>query len=515
MLNGGLKQTSTGLKIWIFTAEYETVSLTMASLKRNLAINTAVQVSGKVLATVIGVITLGVLTRTLEPSGYGDLTLVLTFISIFASLVDFGLTITTIQMISEEGADEERIIGNLVSLRTITAFFFLALAPITALAFPYSPAVKVGIAISALSYLLFSNSQLLVGIFQKRFIIWQPTLAEVLNRLTVLIGILVLPFAAQSISNILWIFVAGNVVHLALTLLFARRQLNLKPRFELAIWKDIASRSWPVGLSILFNLIYLRGDILFMSFSRGSEEIGLYGAAYKVVDVMTTIPVTFMGLALPILALAISKQDKDQFKRTMQLSFDFFAMTAVGFFFGALALGVPVMQVISGPEFSESGQVLKILGAAASIIFFGSLFGHAILAIHKQRVMTWGYVFVAAITITLYLALIPRYGMYAAAWITVLSEILITLITAICVYRVTHFIPNIKVLLKSLVAGGLMFAGLLALNQVLPAMGTVDSEFLFAADTVLRILGGIMIFGLALILMKGITWRDVQSLIAS
>ena len=487
----------------------------MASLKRNLAINTAVQVSGKVVATILGVVTLGVLNRTLGTSGYGELTLVLTFISIFASLVDFGLTITTVQMISEDGADEERIIGNLISLRTITAFFFLALAPITALAFPYSPSVKIGIAIGALSYLLFSNSQLLVGIFQKRFIVWQPTLAEVLNRVTVLVGILLLPVASQSITTILWIFVVGNILHLTITLLFARKQLNLKPRFEMTIWKDIVSRSWPVGLALLFNLIYLRGDIIFMSFYRSSAEIGLYGAAYKVVDVMTTIPVTFMGLTLPILALAISKNDTGQFKRTMQIAFDFFSMIAIGFFFGALALGIPVMEMISGPEFSESGEVLKILGAAASVVFFGSLFGHAILAIHKQKVMTWGYVIVAVITISLYLLFIPSYGMYAAAWITLLSELLITAATTYMVYKVTRFVPTTVRLLKSLIAGAVMYAGLWAYTTHVPPLFKDAQGIYFAVNTVTAIGIGCLIFFTVLWLIGGIRLQDAKSMLSS
>lgn len=488
----------------------------MANIRQKLATNTAIQVGGKLISTVLGVVTLGILSRALATSGYGDLTVVLVFISIFASLVDFGLTITTVQMISEDGADEERIVGNLVSLRTITAFVFLALAPITALAFPYSPAIKVGIAISALSYLLFSNSQLLVGIFQKRFIIWQPTLAEALNRLTVLLGISLLPLATIGITPVLWVFVVGNVVHLVVTLLFVRRQLHIKPRFEWAVWKDILLRSWPVGLSILFNLIYLRGDIIFMSFSRTSEEIGLYGAAYKVVDVMTTIPITFMGLALPILALAISQKKHDRFVEAMHVSFNFFAIIATGFFFGALALGVPVMELISGPEFSESGKVLKILGAAASVIFFGSLFGHAILAIHKQKLMTLGYAAVAVVTVILYLAFIPTYGMYAAAWITLLSELLITLITGIAVYLVTGFKPKVAVFAKSLIAGVAMYGALVYMQAHLAPLATLqESQWLFGVDVISRIGIGCLVYFLLLVAMRAIRLKDFRAMIAS
>lgn len=466
----------------------------MSSVQKKITQNTLIQVVGKTLSTIIGVLTLAVLTRVLEPEGYGDFTIVLTYISIFAVLVDFGLTLTTVQLISEKGANEERLLGNLVALRTVSAFFFLALAPIIALAFPYTSAIKVGIAVSALSYLLFANSQLLVGLFQKRFLIWQPTLAELLNRLTVLALVIAAGTVIDlTVVQILWMFVAGNVVHLFTTLLFARKHVSLKPAWDLNEWKRILKRSWPIGVSILFNLIYLRGDILFMSFYRSSAEIGLYGAAYKVVDVMTTIPVAYMGLALPVLVLAYSKHKPSELNTGLQSAFDYFSILAIGFVFGSIALGVPVMEFISGAEFSESGRVLWILGPAASIVFFGSLFGHAVVAVNKQRLMTLGYAFVGALAIIGYLLFIPPYGMYGAAWVTVGSETLITALTFLVVYRSTRFVPNLTVFFKSFVAGAVMFAVLQYLTLDIPVL--------------INILVGCTVFSLSLLALRGFPKR--------
>jgi len=145
---------------------------------RALAQNTAVQMIGKGIATVLGIGTVAVLTRFLGVEGYGQFTLVMTFLSIFAVLVDFGLTLTTTQMISEKKADEEKLLGNLISLRVISAVLFLALAPVVAIWFPYDEVVKLGIAVGAASYLFGRTSQMLVGVFQKRLImgrfLWGP-----------------------------------------------------------------------------------------------------------------------------------------------------------------------------------------------------------------------------------------------------------------------------------------------------------------------------------------------------
>ena len=57
--------------------------------ERRLAKNTIIQVGGKVSATISGIVTVGVLSRYLGAAGYGDFTLILTFLSLFAVLVEF------------------------------------------------------------------------------------------------------------------------------------------------------------------------------------------------------------------------------------------------------------------------------------------------------------------------------------------------------------------------------------------------------------------------------------------
>ena len=429
------------------------------------------------MATISGVVTVGILSRYLGTSGYGDFTFILTFLSIFAVLVDFGLTLTTTQMISEKKADEKRLLGNLISLRIFSAVVFLGSAPFFAILLPGTDGLLVMIAVGALSYLFGTTSQMMIGIFQKRLIMWQAVAAETLNRTAVLVGVIVAPVLGIDLLGIIWLFVIGNGLQLVTMLYFARRQVQFTPTWEPSILREIISRSWPIGASIFFNLIYLKGDVLFLFLYRGSEEVGLYGAAYKVVDVMTSIPVMYMGITLPILALAVSSGNKKGFQNTLQSTFDFFAIIAVPFVFGAIALGVPVMELISGPEFTQSGHVLQILGPAASVVFFGSLYGHTIVALNKQRPMTWAYFAVAVLTVVGYLYFIPRFGMFGAAWMTLGAELLIGAISFIVVARVGSHLPSLTILLKAAAASLLMYLTL----TVLPTSFHVLLDILLAS----------------------------------
>ncbi len=453
-----------------------------------LAQNTAIQIIGKGLVTIFGILTVAVLARYLGVEGYGQLTLILAFLSIFAVIVDFGLTLTTTQMISEKKADEEHLVGNLLALRVISAVLFLALAPVIALLFPYDSIIQLGIAVGAISYLFGSTSQLLVGVFQKRLVMGRFMIADVLARGAILAGAIFAPFLDLGLIGIVWLFVAGNAIQLVCVFLFARKLIRIKPAVDFATWKRIIGRSWPIGASIFFNLIYLRGDIVFLSLYRGDAEIGLYGAAYKVVDVVTTIPVMFMGLILPMLVLAWTSDKKARFKALMQKTFDFFAITAWPIAFGLIAVGVPLMELIAGPEFSEAGRVLWILGPAASVVFFGSLTGHAIVALNKQRIMTLGYLAVAIITIASYLIFIPKYGMWAAAWWTLIAEALIGLLTLFVVVRVGKFVPSASMMIRAVIASLVMFGSLYVLPDTHVLIDILIAAAIYTAA--LTLLGG-------------------------
>ncbi|MFA6130827.1 MAG: flippase [Patescibacteria group bacterium] len=464
--------------------------------KTALARNTAIQSIGKMLGNIFGILAVAVLSRYLAPEGYGQLTIILTFLSVFAAIVDFGLTLTTVQMISEDKAEENKILGNLLTIRIISAVLFLSLAPVTALFFPYDHVIIIGIAVGAISYLFGTTSQMLVGVFQKRLIMHWTVLAELLNRLLVLVGAC---FAAKydlGLVSIVWLFVFGNALQLLSILFFSRHHVTLRFRFHLATVKDIISRSWPIGASIFFNLIYLRGDIIFLSLFRSNAEVGIYGAAYKVVDVITTIPVMYMGLALPILVRAFMGDKKD-FLRSMQDSFDFLIILAIPFALGSIALGRPVMELISGEEFSEAGAVLAILGPAASIVFINSLFGHAVVAVKKQKIMTLAYLAVAIMTVAGYFYFIPIYGMWAAAWWTLIAETSIGILTFICVAKCGKFVPKLLSAARAMLAGLTMYIIL----RLLP-----DMNVIFA------ILIGIGVYFIALSAIGGPKIRDMKNL---
>lgn len=438
------------------------------NLAKKVAYNTIIQGLSKLFSTVLTLFAVAMITRYLGQTGFGEYTTIFTWLSFFGIIIDFGLTLITVQMISKPGADENKILGNLLALRLVSAVVILGLAPIIILFFPYSQEVKLGVAIAAATFLFVALNQILVGLFQKHLRMDKVSIAEMTSRFCLVIMTVAAIKMDLGLYGILVAAVLANVVSFALHFLFSRQFVRIRLLFDFRYWLEILSRSWPLALTIFLNLIYLRADTLLLSLiKRPSEigiiaEVGLYGAAYKVIDVLITLPFMFSGVVLPILTARWVAGDKDGFKNIMQRSFDALAIIGIPIFFGTQFIATPVMTLIAGSDFAISGPILQILIMAATIIFLGNIFAHAIIALDKQRRIIGAYLFTAASALLLYFLVIPKYSYFGAAWVTLYSELAIALASAWLVWKSSRFIPNLKIFNRSLLAS-LIMAGALYL----------------------------------------------------
>jgi len=408
---------------------------------------------------VIGVVVIGMLTRYLGQGGFGQYTTIMAFLQFFGVVVDLGLYVILVKKISEANADEEKLVSNIFTLRLVSAIIFLGLAPVGVWFFPYPDIVRWGVLITSFSFLGITLNQALAGVFQKHLRMDKVVIAEVVGRL-MLIGITYYVIRAE--LGLLWIMgsvVAGSLVNFIVTYILSRSLVRFRLRFNWPVWKDVIKDSWPIALSIAFNLVYFKADTIILSLYYNADTVGIYGAAYKVLEVFNTLPAMFAGLVLPLLAAAWASLDRERFKRVLQKAFDAMILIAVPLAIGTLFLARPVMDLVA-PDFIDSARVLQILIFAASIIFIGNLFGNTVVAINKQKTMMWLYLLVAVVSLIGYLILIPRYSYFGAAGMTVASELLITISAALVVYWGTRILPSLTVLLKSLLASAVM-AGVL------------------------------------------------------
>lgn len=463
-------------------------------LARAIAWNTSIQFVAKILSIVLGLITIALMTRYLGQTGFGEYTTINTFLSFFAVAADLGLTLVTVQMISQPKINRDKALSDLFSLRFWSALALLLLAPITILFFPYSASIKLGVLITSSCYFFVALNQIMVGLFQKDLQLGKVALAEIISRLVLLIGVWSAVAFDWKLIGILWVSVLSCLSSFLVHFYYGRRLASIKLNVNWQAWLIILQKSWPIGLTIIFNLIYLRADTLLLSIFRSQEEVGVYGASYKIIDVLITLPFIFAGIVLPVMTSAWLENQKHKFNLIIQKAFDLMAILAIPMIFGTFFLADAIMAVVAGPDFAVAGNVLRLLIIASSTIYLGTVFSHAVIAIDKQKSIIGAYAFVAITALIGYFLFIPRYSYYGAAAVTIYSELAIALAAFALVWRHSRFLPSLKTFFKSLLSSMVMSIFLFYFNSLPLALSIT--------------IGGI-VYIITLFLLRGVTREDI------
>lgn len=425
------------------------------SLTRTIAHNTIIQIIGKGAGLIFSILTLGLLTRYLGPTQFGYYTTAFAFLQVFGILIDFGLQMITAQLISDPNEDESKMISNIFTLRLLMGSIFF-IAPFISFFFPYPLTVKIGIIITSFTYLFTTLSTILIGIFQKHLLMKKVAFADFMSKFIFFLLALLAIFYDWGIIGIFIVSLASSGAYFIIVYFYAVRITRIRLIVDFEKWKKIISRAWPIALSIALNLIYFKADTIILSLVKSQEAVGLYGAPYKILETLIGFSYLFLGLLLPLMTSSYAEKNHAQFQNIIQRGFDVMVMIALPMIFGTFILGKKIMVLVAGEAYAVSGDLLKILIIASGAIFVSAVFGYAIVAMNKQKQMIRYYLLNAVISLAGYFIFIPRYSFWAAAWITVASEIFILCFALRILYKNTRFSPRLHLFVKSLLASAVM-----------------------------------------------------------
>ncbi|MBP9732084.1 MAG: flippase [Candidatus Magasanikbacteria bacterium] len=494
------------------------------SLKKQLAHNTAAQLVGKIVSTILGLLAIGMMTRYLGVEQFGWYATTLAFLQFIAIMIDFGLIPVTAQMMSEVPSDikdedakgiaayRSKLMKNLLGFRFTTAVLGLGFAPLIALFFPYPHEVKIAITFTTISMLGVAMNQIFIGFYQSKLSTYLQAIGEVVGRIALVVGLFLCVYLDFGFLPVMWAIVLSSVVYTAVMWLYAKRSISVSFAFDFEMWKKIATRMWPIAISIMFNVIYLRGDTIILSIFREQAEVGFYRVAYSVIDIVAQTAMMVMGLMLPLLAYTWSKGDGTKFKEHFQLAFNVMMMFAIPMAVGLVVLSENIVILVAGEEYSSAALPLSLLSIAVFGIFVGAVFGHVAVAVNRQKQTLPVYIATALIALVLYFIFIPRFGMNGAAIVSIFSELFAGTLLYIIVKKYSKISLSWVTLGKALCAGGLM-AGVLFFMR--PVLETFGSGAMYAFVLFLVILSSGAMYAFVLFATKAVsleTLKEVTSL---
>jgi O-antigen/teichoic acid export membrane protein len=431
---------------------------------RRVAASAGWQSAAKVAVALIGVASVAVLTRYLGAEQYGAYALGFSFLAMFGAVADLGLFSVLVRDISRGGGRDditEELVGNGITLRGLLWLLVSLLAVAISFVLPYEADVRLAIALAALPFGLgLINGALLAGL-QARLRMAGASGAEVAGRATTFAAAAAAAWLDLGFTAVLLTAALGALVTFGLTAAVARRVFAVRPRADLAVWRSLLLAGLPLGLALGINELYFRADQLIISLSRSLEEVGWYGLAFRVVELTATLPGTLLVSLFPVISAQVAARDP-RVRATLQRGFDVLVAAGAPLALGGLVLAGPIVAAVAGDAFADAADPLRILLFAGALMFVNGLFGYALIARDRQRDTLWLNVTALTVNLALNLALVPRYGIEAAAATAVVSELVILVGGLWLVRRHLGIVPRAGMVLRAGTAAAVMTAVLWA-----------------------------------------------------
>lgn len=442
----------------------------MSTAKKILS-NTLAQIISKMSTAFLGVLTVKVLTSYLSVGGYGQYVYVYEFIAFFGIAADLGLFTIAVKEMSQDQDSIPEIIGNVLSIRTILIIAMMSLAVVTSFFLKASESILIplGVSIASFSAILTLLNGTVSSLLQVKLKMEISSTTAVIGKIitfSTMLYIIFVGFPDQKEIGFLLLLAAGvfgNLIMFLSTSYYARKISPINYKFNISVWKKLTKESLPYGIALILNTIYFRLDSILISELRGDVELGIYGAAMKILEQFSVIPLYFMNSVLPVLTKAI-KENSNRYKTIISSSFDFLAALALPIVVGAFVLAYPIIFVIANPDFlsnlSEgylgSDIALQILIFALLFQFLNVLFAFILISVGEQKKLLYINAVCVLLNLITNIIFIPIYGFVGAAVTSVFCELFILIANYKVAKNHLHFSISYLNLFKITLASVLM-----------------------------------------------------------
>jgi O-antigen/teichoic acid export membrane protein len=392
------------------------------SIKQTVIKNTTWLFVGEIVMRFLKLILFIYAARKLGTSEWGVFSYALALMSTFEIISDIGVN----SVILRETARKTNNVKEYIS----TSFFlklFLSFISATALFsliffIKNTDAVKILIPITAL--MLFFDSMGEFGFslnraFEKMELEAMTKIAT--TALLVVLGFVFILDHPKAISISYAYLIAGIVETIIMYFILRPHFSNLFSTFNKNLIPFIFREAWPLATVAIIGIIMSNIDMVILGWFTNSNNIGLYSAAQKPVQIIYLVPSLLSTAIFPVFS-RLALTDKEKIKSVIRKSLNFSLIIALLINAGVLLIGGPIFKLAFGQQYISAIPLFKIMSLAIITGGPGIIISNALFALGEQKRLIQ-FISVTLVTdIILCLILIPRYGIYGAAIAVTVSQ---------------------------------------------------------------------------------------------
>jgi O-antigen/teichoic acid export membrane protein len=420
------------------------INFSSDSFKKYFA-NTSWLFFERILRILISFIVSIFVVRYLGPKDFGLYSYVLSFAWLFASFSSLGLESISTREIVKHPDRRNEINGTVFFLRLAGGIVALVVTGITLTIIGEETYTSILILIFSGSFIL----QAFTAIeYYFRGIVKAKYNAYALSASVILSSALKVIFILQKASIIYFVIAAtAEYLFLAIGLVIVYRQNNLSIfnwKYSKAWASSLLKDSWPLALSGIVVMIYMRIDQVMIKNMMSDEAVGYYAAAVRLCEAWYFIPVTLCNAIFP--AIVNAKNVSEAFyNNRMQKLYDLLTWLAIAIAIPVTIFSSLIIQLLFGSDFADASPVLTIYIWAGVAVFLGVASSQYLINENLTKLSFMRTLIGMILNVILNFILIPSYGIVGSAVATLVSYTVVTFILS--VHR--NFGTQFKMMLRS------------------------------------------------------------------
>lgn len=231
--------------------------------------------------------------------------------------------------------------------------------------------------------------------------------------------------------------------------------------FEFKIkWNEflvVLKNSYPYAILASLMLVYAKADTVLIKelYPNGNEQVGIYAAAYRLIDALNMIAVLFSGLLYPIFARMI--KEKSNVSTLVRTAFSILVLPSLVFALFSMMSANSILEFLSKNHPFESAEIYKIIIFTFVFICIGYVFGTLLTANGNIRLLNKIALVGVILNISLNIIFIPKYGALSSAYISIITFGFVSITQMIFSFRIFSFKLKMKSLLLSALSAILIY----------------------------------------------------------
>ena len=389
--------------------------------EQRIARNALVRSAGEIVAKVASLLFFVTMARQLGREGFGAFMFALGLTTALLVGAGFGTDELTSREVSRDHSRAGRYLSDVATLKTVSAVLLLALGVLIAQLGPFSADARAAVLILGIGVAVEAIARTWYMIFQANERLELISLSIVLQRtLTAVIGIAVLKLGGGVIASSV-VYTVGAFAGLAVSEFSVRRLVGRRPRPRPRTWPRLLKTAFPIGVAFWLFILLMRLDVTLLSFISGEAEVGLYAAAYRLVESTQFVAWAMSAAMMPWL----SRTAAGGLTRGYELGLTAMngVLLPISLVFTLFAGGL--IHLLYGNAFDPAVLPLQLLGLTSALYGMQSFASTTLIA--RDSPKTFGKLVAVVVVLNLggNLVVIPKYGADGAAAVSLASAALL------------------------------------------------------------------------------------------